>query len=164
MQVKQRLFVLAFKKNRVVAFLFLFQLFFSEYTTAHAQNLESHQWERRVLVIQAPHEDSPILDKQRMEFENSKQEFADRKLILYEVIGSKYRSIDYVLSTQSQWKNVTNLYTKSVPQKPSFIIVLIGLDGGIKLRQYDSILTKEELLNTIDAMPMRVRELQKTKQ
>ena len=38
--------------------------------------------------------------------------------------------------------------------------LLIGLDGGIKLRQ-NSILTKEKLFAIIDGMPMRRRELKK---
>jgi hypothetical protein len=42
----------------------------------------------------------------------------------------------------------------------AFKVVLIGLDGGIKL-QKNGQLTPEELFGTIDSMPMRRAEMNK---
>jgi hypothetical protein len=58
-------------------------------------------------------------------------------------------------------------YTGKLPEKgikpmlnanEAFEIILIGLDGGIKLRKND-IVSREELFSIIDAMPMRRNEM-----
>ena len=43
-------------------------------------------------------------------------------------------------------------------QNNDFEVILIGLDGGIKLRQ-DQTLLKQDLFRIIDAMPMRRNEI-----
>ena len=40
----------------------------------------------------------------------------------------------------------------------NFEVILIGLDGSIKLRQ-ENILLKEDLFRIIDSMPMRISEM-----
>lgn len=42
--------------------------------------------------------------------------------------------------------------------KNEFEVILIGLDGSIKLRQME-VLSKEDLIAIIDAMPMRKSEI-----
>ncbi|OHX63799.1 hypothetical protein NH26_24710 [Flammeovirga pacifica] len=44
-------------------------------------------------------------------------------------------------------------------KRKDFEVVLIGLDGGVKLRQ-STILSKKALYDKIDSMPMRRAELQ----
>ena len=47
---------------------------------------------------------------------------------------------------------------KILNDKEDFEVILIGLDGGIKLQQTE-VLKKEALFNIVDAMPMRRNEL-----
>lgn len=45
-----------------------------------------------------------------------------------------------------------------------FIVILIGKDGGKKLEVQESILTRDRLYGTIDAMPMRQAEMKRQSQ
>ncbi|MDP5094209.1 MAG: DUF4174 domain-containing protein, partial [Polaribacter sp.] len=50
------------------------------------------------------------------------------------------------------------LFLKYNPKNTPFKVMLIGLDGGIKLAQ-STVLSKEKLFAIIDGMPMRKREI-----
>lgn len=52
------------------------------------------------------------------------------------------------------------LYSEYKTRNNSFEVLLIGLDGGVKLRQAE-VLSNEKLFGRIDQMPMRRRELQR---
>ncbi|WP_369680359.1 DUF4174 domain-containing protein [Winogradskyella luteola] len=50
------------------------------------------------------------------------------------------------------------MHQKHNPNDHEFKVVLIGLDGGMKLSQ-NNILTAENLFSKIDSMPLRNREI-----
>ena len=56
---------------------------------------------------------------------------------------------------EDKHKNITD-------DSDGYEVVLIGLDGGIKLKKQD-VLTTKELYNVIDRMPMRLDELKHKK-
>ena len=84
----------------------------------------------RVLYAYAPTIADPALLRQRSLFDAAKSGMADRDLVLIPVIG----------------------------KRPHFEAVLVGKDGGEKLRSPEP-LTPERLFETIDAMPMRQQEM-----
>lgn len=128
----------------------------------NGQNLDQHRWENRILIIQTPAESLPQYLEQLSEFENSAAELKERKLILYEVIKGKYRATDFQdMQADRSWKQSNEGHKNSLNQNDTFKVILIGLDGGIKLEQ-GTVLKKAELLGIIDSMPMRKAEL-KTK-
>lgn len=81
----------------------------------------------------------------------------ERKIIIY--------LIDKQLVTQVNGENQatksgSTFYEKYKQTDADFEVVLIGLDGGEKLRQAD-ILTRQKLYALIDGMPMRRAEMRR---
>lgn len=129
------------------------------FSNLDGQNLENHEWKNRILIVKAETEVSKNYQNQMKELSNSSEEFKERKLILYQVIGNRYEEID-LKSTgiRASGEISTKMSDYILNKKYPFEIILIGLDGGIKLKQ-TNLLKKEELFNIIDSMPMRSSEL-----
>ena len=83
----------------------------------------------RRLLVYAPTPSDPALIRQRHLIDAARAGMADRDLVPVEVIG----------------------------KRPHFEVVLVGRDGGEKLRA-TAPLTPERLFETIDAMPLRLQE------
>ncbi len=129
----------------------------------YAQDLEKHQWKNRVLIIKTLDKTSKKYQKQVKEFQNSIEGLIDRKFVLYKITKNDFTLINYkdsILNTSG--KISKKLTTKTLNKKESFEVILIGLDGQIKLRQVE-VLTKEDLFKIVDAMPMRKNELKQNK-
>ena len=125
----------------------------------NGQNLTTHKWENRVVVIQTSSELNKTYLAQIEAFINLEEEFRERKLIIYTVIGNKYKLTDYQKEkAEASWLVSTKIYGDLLDQRDPFKIILIGLDGGIKLAQQE-VLPAGVLFETIDAMPMRRAEL-----
>lgn len=125
----------------------------------NGQNLENHNWVNRVIIVKTKQEHSNKYQKQIEEISLSKEEFKDRKLIAYQITGSKYSLKDYENIKQEKSGELSMNLTKEILNKKNdFEIILIGLDGRIKLRKTD-IVSKEELFSNIDLMPIRKAEL-----
>jgi hypothetical protein len=60
-------------------------------------------------------------------------------------------------------KKSGRLYNEYKKTDSGFEVILLGLDGGIKLQQ-NELLNLEKLYATIDVMPMRRRELERKNQ
>lgn len=60
-------------------------------------------------------------------------------------------------------KKSGRLYKEYKKTDAGFEVILLGLDGGVKLRQ-NELLQLEKLYGTIDVMPMRRQEIKRKKQ
>ncbi|MFD2564846.1 DUF4174 domain-containing protein [Aquimarina rubra] len=122
-----------------------------------SQNINKHQWkDRLLLVISDSYQNSKFI-KQLQEFEKHKELLKERKLIIYQITPSSYREgLGKNESTKSN-----SFYKKHNSSKKDFKIILIGLDGGIKMESFDFV-SANKIFNQIDQMPMRIQEL-KTK-
>jgi len=127
------------------------------------QNLDRHNWENRILIVKTEDEQSKKFQEQLFEFRDSSKEFKERKLVLYRIVKEKYELTDYGnIGNQESGELNQNLIEGLLNTEEKFEIILIGLDGRVKLQQTD-ILTKEELFQIIDSMPMRKVELKKSR-
>ena len=122
------------------------------------QDLSVHKWKERILVVKSNEADNEVLQKQLEQFKGAEAGLKERKLVLYVIRDSEYDFVDYTADLNredGQLKEgaIQRLFKSS----KDFEVLLIGLDGGVKLRQTE-ILTREELFRTIDAMPMRRSE------
>ena len=130
---------------------------------AQGQHLEEHQWKNRVLIVKTSDAESTEYNEQLEEFDQSPEGFHDRKLILYKVVNGDFTLSDFSEGEFNDSGKVSQDVTEDILDKEeNFEIILIGLDGGVKLRQSE-ILKKEELFDTIDSMPMRQKEMKKEK-
>ncbi|WP_170126298.1 DUF4174 domain-containing protein [Arenibacter echinorum] len=130
-------------------------------SNVNAQDLKKHQWENRVVLIMAQDENSKEYNNQLAEFNKFPKELKERKMLIYHVLPQRYALVnDPVDPEQNEWISSSVLFDKFAGKNMDFKVVLIGLDGGIKL-QKNVLLTTEELFGTIDSMPMRRAELNK---
>lgn len=121
-----------------------------------AQNLQKHQWKERVLLITA--EDSIQRSEQLLELKKDIKGLNERRLIVYVITPFWYSEGIH----NSQWIDNKSFYSDIKKTRKKFEVILIGLDGGVKLRQ-TKMLTRQKLFTLIDGMPMRQSEIKKQK-
>lgn len=120
----------------------------------NAQDLKDHQWEDRLVLVLADNKDKQNFQKQLAELQKDREALKERKLVIYQILPDKFTT---GLKAES-WKNNSELYHKYKTNNQDFQVLLIGLDGSIKLEQ-SAVLSLKKLFSTIDSMPMRQSEM-----
>ncbi|MEO1261556.1 MAG: DUF4174 domain-containing protein [Bacteroidota bacterium] len=135
--------------SAAILFSFLFM------KNASVQSLEKHQWNNRLILILTQQPKNDILKKQLTSFRAAHAGMNERKLLVYQITPEKYRT-----GTEEaiNWQLSDKLFSKYKKGNNDFEILLIGLDGGIKLRQ-NKFLSTDQLFALIDSMPMRRAEM-----
>ena len=116
------------------------------------QNLKKHRWNQRVLIVTA--KNISLLKEQMDSLTKDIQGLQERKLAIYQVTPNGYAKG----TRMTNWTKTKDFYQKITKRKKNFEVILIGLDGGVKLRQTE-LLTLEKLFTFIDGMPMRRAEI-----
>lgn len=124
-----------------------------------AQDLSKHRWENRLILILTDNENNSAFQSQVAEFRKDLTGLNERKIIIYKVMPGEYRT---GLDDGNKIKSA-RLYNEYKKTDAGFEVVLLGLDGRIKLQQ-NELLSLEELYAVIDVMPMRRREIEQKKQ
>lgn len=102
-------------------------------------------WRRRVLLVSAPSTRDPALVQQRQILAAWRAQALDRDLSVVEIVG------DTIIGAADSASALRRTF-RLPPQR--FTVVLVGKDGGEKLRSATP-LASTRLEQTIDAMPMR---------
>ncbi|MBO2543325.1 DUF4174 domain-containing protein [Salegentibacter sp. BDJ18] len=123
----------------------------------NTQDLSKHQWKDRLILIVADGENEKF-QQQLIELQKHQQALNERKLVIYQILPEKYTTG----FEGENWKISSDLYSTYKALKSDFRVILIGLDGGEKLKQTE-VLSAEKLFNTIDSMPIRQAEIRKNK-
>lgn len=131
----------------IVVFFIIISLFNQD----KQMTLEDMKWKNRV-VLYFPEEgigNIPFTDSLHLAIE-------DRKIAYFIFEDSVVSNVDITFSPTylQQLKNKYQLGSKGN------LYVLLGLDGGVKLKKEDA-LDWDLIFNTIDAMPMRQSEIRK---
>lgn len=124
-----------------------------------AAQLEQHRWQDRLILLFADAESQDTLEKQLQLLNEDTAGLADRDLLLYTLSaqvaeGPKGES----LSPQK----INALHARYNPDDKTFLFILIGKDGGVKLRAEQPV-ARERLYALIDGMPMRRAEMRRRK-
>ena len=119
----------------------------------YAQKIEDHQWRNRVLLVYSSDRNSTEAKKQLSILKENSIGIKDRKLIIY-----RFTKEHYTINFKKSWQKSNYLFKKYVNNLKEFQVLLIGLDGGIKLKQ-QTVLNTVSLFKLIDGMPMRKRAL-----
>ena len=122
--------------------------------STEAQDLDQHRWKDRLILVYSEERESKALTQQLEELASDMKGFEERRLVIYAVSGDYFRKG----FKKGPWQRKNQSMDTYFPSEKAFEVVLLGLDGGVKLRQ-DHLLTRNKLYSTIDAMPMRQREL-----
>ena len=102
------------------------------------------KWERRVLIVSAPTAEDSALAEQRRVLAGWKSSAVARDLTVVEIVGDTVRGASDPAATLRRRYHLPT----------SFTAILIGKDGGEKLRSAKPF-PAAALEATIDAMPMR---------
>ncbi len=121
--------------------------------------MEAYRWENRPLVVFAPDSDHPIVAAQRDQLEGQLGALRERDIVVIEVIG-RDTTIDGESTSALEADTLRQRYRVNGDEAAA---LLIGKDGGVKIRQPGAI-SADRLFETIDAMPMRRREMQEQAQ
>ncbi len=119
-----------------------------------AQDLTTHQWENRVLLVISDNKNTEAYQTQISIFKDKTKALADRKLVVYSVLPTKYKL------NNDPWLASSSLFKKYRSKNKTFKVVLIGLDGLIKLNE-NAVILAEKLFSIIDVMPMRQSEIKR---
>ena len=122
-----------------------------------SQSLSEYQWENRLIIVFTESDTSEEFQNQIEILDEDQNGLKDRKLKVLHAVPGKHQT---VLPNKSGWQD-SNLYEKK-ESKTDFEVILIGLDGGVKLRQTKPVETKQ-LFGLIDSMPMRQAEMRRNK-
>lgn len=123
-----------------------------------SQDLKSHQWKHRVILVIGNDQESADFKKQVSVLKKSSSGCADRKLVLYQITPSEIRLDFFDDSSSKKWNSASGLYTKFMSKEDEFKFVLIGLDGGIKEKR-SRLISTADLFSIIDKMSMRKAEM-----
>ena len=146
-----------------MSLIFIFLFLFLGFHMAHASekasvadlDLDSLRWKNRVLVLFSHSESDASFQLQRKGLASSAEEVLDRELMILEIVEQgQSRAGNQPLSG----KSVQDIRKRLGVVGGSFQVLLIGKDGGVKLRSSEPVSMKD-LFGLIDSMPMRQQEM-----
>ena len=126
--------------------------------------LEAHQWKHRLLFVFVPSGADDVRSVQEERFDGHDAGFRDRDLLLLTLRGSEegtLRAAPGVDPRELTRSAVGRLYDRFDVPADSFRVVLVGKDGTEKRRDAEPV-TARSVFDTIDAMPMRQREMRES--
>ena len=117
-------------------------------------DFSNYQWQNRLLLVFAPSPEHEEVEAQQQLLEGQEAELRDRDLLIAYLFQEEGRIEDKTLSAE----DVTTLRERYGVGEGDFIVLLIGKDGTAKERLEEPT-QPADLFATIDAMPMRQREM-----
>ncbi len=131
-----------------------FLLFQSCSTYTVAQSLDQHRWKDRLLLVFASDHQNSNFQEQAAILKDNLEGQKDRRLVIYFVTSEGVECNGTLTKKQA---SKAALLQEFGLENPEFTVILVGLDGGEKLRKLNPI-TLQELFGVIDRMPMRRNE------
>ena len=124
-------------------------------TTAMAAELDDYLWKQRPLLVFAPSDNDPRLAETRSRIEATRCDFADRDMVLGVVVNEGTSTLDGQRIDADESQRLARKYGINAD---AFAVLLIGKDGGEKLRVRD-VPDPQSIYDLIDGMPMRSDEM-----
>lgn len=121
----------------------------------NGQPLARHQWKDRLVLIFSNTSDNAQSREQMDRFEDERAEVKDRDLLLYRITPGLVKGPEDLPELTSEW-----FYKYYKVGKDEFNVILIGKDGGEKLRS-EELIPPEKIFELIDSMPMRQAEMKR---
>lgn len=124
--------------------------------TLEAQSLNSYRWKSRLILLFTPTPDDPMFERQVKLLYGQNEEFEERNVVfMFITPDGKFENTGRFL----QEADARKMYRKFGAEQFQFELVLVGLDGYEKFRAKNRITPPSVLMNLIDEMPMRAREI-----
>lgn len=126
-----------------------------------SMDLNQYKWKHRLLLIFAPDDGHSLLRNLESDIAAQPDEVSERDLIVFKIFEN---GPSLMAAAPLNPQTAANLRNKFAAPLEQFTCILVGKDGGVKLRQNDQI-RLQDIFERIDAMPMRQEEMrQKTNQ
>lgn len=129
-------------------------LLFAAIPSAIAQEIQQHRWKERLILVFAPNEEDPAYLEQVEQLQDSGEALNARKVMVYQILPVVYKK---GIKTE-KWQAREAGTLAGMKAEDGFGTLLIGLDGGVKLRSR-RVVEPDKFWALIDAMPMRKAEL-----
>ncbi len=120
-------------------------------------DLEEYKWKNRLLVVFSPSEDYARYRDLEKQLRDQEREIVDRDLLVFRVLEN---GVSRLGRSPIDAQSVGLLRDRFSVNPGQFLVVLIGKDGGEKLRRGSEV-DITEIFSLIDSMPMRQREMRK---
>lgn len=120
---------------------------------ADANPLTAERWKTRPVVVVVPQGDDALLAKvgAALEETSAREAFRERDMVLYTVVAGEGRRNDQALGAV---QTAALLKALQLDARGPATFVLVGKDGGVKLRAGPSVELRQ-VFAEIDRMPMR---------
>ena len=125
-----------------------------------SMDLTKFQWKNRLLFIFAEDAEDPFFKNLQSQIMAQKAEVDDRDLIVFEVPAQGPARMN---NSPLDRKEADSIRTHFAIPGNTFSLILVGKDGGIKLKRSDQV-DLREILGLIDSMPMRQNEMRQKSQ
>jgi len=139
----------------IIAWVGALSIFAGEEALAMDVDFEQFKWKNRLLLVFAPDSSHPLFESLQRDISTRKHEVDDRDLVVFEILGVGTSKRD---GTQLDPHMAASLRKRFDISPKAFSLILVGKDGGIKLRKNDPV-KLEEIFRLIDSMPMRQDEM-----
>ena len=118
-------------------------------------DLTQYKWKNRLLFVFAPNSTHPLYVDIKNDIVAQKEEVLDRDLIVFEIFDNDTSLKDM---TEIDPESAAAVRQNFKVRSGSFTIILVGKDGGVKLRRTEKV-NLTDIFSLIDAMPMRREEM-----
>jgi hypothetical protein len=153
----QRDLKMAYFSKLSVFFLLMTSMNVAPLNMAHAEktDLTQYLWENRVLLVFSPNIQDVRFEAQVKELRQSICDLQDRDMLVFQIINNAG-----VINLNGSTSKLTGdkFRKKYQVQSNDYRVILIGKDGGEKMRSH-KVISVNEIFNEIDAMPMRQNEM-----
>ncbi len=121
--------------------------------------LAKYQWQNRLVLVFSTSSDTELYEAQTRAIEAMGDGWAERELVLFSIFPQSGNAGEVQLKP-SEIQYLRDRYQVS---EQDFVVLLIGKDGGEKLRLRQKTLSQAQLFPLIDGMPMRKAEMRARK-
>ena len=120
---------------------------------AQSNPLEGERWKTRPVIVVAAQAGDPLLTRLRAALQQTaaREAFRERDMVLYTVVAGEGRRNDAPLGAA---QTAALLKALELDARGPSSFVLVGKDGGVKLREGASV-DLQEVFAEVDRMPMR---------
>jgi hypothetical protein len=122
---------------------------------ASTPDLSQYTWKNRLLLLFAPDRSHPYFESLQQALMERRADAMVRDLVVFEILASGTSRVDGADIDSNTSRSLQERFQIS----PSdFSVILIGKDGGIKLKRGEQT-NLEDIFGLIDSMPMRQEEI-----
>jgi hypothetical protein len=119
-------------------------------------DFDGFRWKNRLLIIFTPSEEHPVYKSFQEDIRKLKEDISDRDLVVFHVFESGQVKQGVLVQEEIHARFPRERFNEKAG---GFTLILIGKDGGVKLRQVEGF-DLDQIFALIDSMPMRQREME----